>query len=523
MSSFFPYSFAFKTIFIILVSFIITFGLYTFFSLNTHRDQMIQLVVNEAESLSDTIKRSTKHNMLKYDTEGMHKTIETVGGQKGIVKVRIFNKDGMITYSSDKSEIGNMVDKKAEACYVCHSLETPLEQVDVPSRVRIFRVNNHSRIIGIINPIYNEPNCSNALCHAHPETQKVLGVLDVLISLEDIDKQISSYRRKWFSFVLVSILFICTVIILFIRKYVFTPIRILMDGVKRISTGDLSTTIHLDTKDEFFALSRAFNKMVMDLRRAKEEELKWGKMLEKKLEERTEELTRIQKHLIQTEKLVSMGRLAAGIAHEINNPLGSILIYSNLLLEDLKDTQYADNIKKLIKETERVKYIVNGLLEFARPRESQMKNHDINSIIKRTLDLVSKQPLFHNVNIKVNFNVTPLIVQCDESQIQQVFTNFIINAGEAMNGKGDLTIETQVSSDNKFAEIKISDTGCGIPPEGMKRLFEPFYTTKQKTGLGLSISYNIIMRHNGSIEVKSEVNKGTTFILKLPLGRVSDG
>jgi len=230
-----------------------------------------------------------------------------------------------------------------------------------------------------------------------------------------------------------------------------------------------------------------------------------------------QELEQAQTQLIRTEKLASIGQLAAGVAHEINNPLGTILIYSHLIQKSLEpDDPKREDIALVISEANRAKEIVQGLLSFAREKKLRASEININDILEEVLSLVVNQSLFHNIKIKKSFDQDPQAIVADETQLKQVFLNIILNAAQAMEGNGKLTISTIF--DKKQIKIKIADTGPGIPPEVMGKLFSPFFTTKEKgTGLGLAISYGIIERHQGKIDVETELGKGSTFVITLPV------
>jgi signal transduction histidine kinase len=235
--------------------------------------------------------------------------------------------------------------------------------------------------------------------------------------------------------------------------------------------------------------------------------------MERKLEE-----THVQ--LVSSEKMASLGKLAAGIAHEINNPLGGILIYSSLMMEDLlaEDPKRQD-LARIVQEAGRCKEIVKSLLEFARQTEPKMEPTDINRAITEGLFFLENQALFLNIQILKRLDpVLPLIVG-NAGQLKQVFMNIIVNAAEAMHGNGVLTITTSYASDRKMVLVEFTDTGEGIPEENLKRIFDPFFTTKdvgKGTGLGLATSYGIIESHEGRIGVKSKVGEGTTFAIELP-------
>jgi len=319
--------------------------------------------------------------------------------------------------------------------------------------------------------------------------------------------------------------FLCVVFLLIILYFsttrIINPLQKMVIATQEIAKGDLSHKVEMQSKDEIGYLADSFNQMTANLKTAKKKLVEWGKTLEKKVDERTKELTEMQAHLVQSEKLASLGKLAAGIAHEINNPLGGILIYSHLLLEDVdKKSPLHENLKKIVKETTRCKDIVKGLLEFARPKEPEMSLINISETVEKSLAIMEGQALFQNINIKRSFvSDLPKIV-ADSAQLQQVFINIILNAAEAMDGNGVLTLSTALNEDNTHIEVKFSDTGHGIKEEDNKRLFEPFFSTKEVgkgTGLGLAISYSIIQKHQGTIGVESKAGKGSIFTVKLPV------
>jgi two-component system NtrC family sensor kinase len=334
---------------------------------------------------------------------------------------------------------------------------------------------------------------------------------------------IDTTNRVMLTFIIIA--FLCVVFLLVILYFSTTkitnPLQKMVAATQIISEGDLAHRVKVNSKDEIGYLAESFNMMTANLETANEKLVEWGKTLEKKVEERTKELREMQAHLIQSEKLASLGKLAAGIAHEINNPLGGILIYSNLLLEDTdKNNPHYENLRKIVKETSRCKDIVKGLLEFARPKEPMTSLIGVNEILESSLAIMEKQALFLNINIKKSYESNIPKITADSAQLQQVFMNIILNAAEAMAGEGTLTLSTSLNPDNKCIEVKFSDTGQGIKEEDKKRLFEPFFTTKEVgkgTGLGLAISYSIIQKHHGTIEVKSQVGKGSTFTVKLPV------
>ncbi len=238
-----------------------------------------------------------------------------------------------------------------------------------------------------------------------------------------------------------------------------------------------------------------------------------------KLQLSHQELEKAQTHLIRTEKLASLGQLAAGVAHEINNPLGTITIFAHLLLKNIPEDNAARNdIQLIIEEANRTKEIVQGLLSFARETKLRPGSSNLNDVLEDVLSLVVNQALFHDIKIKKNLLDELPATFVDPTQIKQVFLNMILNAAQAMAGNGKLSITTQVDHENNMIQIIVQDNGPGIPEKVMSKIFDPFYTTKEKgTGLGLAISYGIIQRHLGKIDVETDMGKGSTFTVSLPI------
>jgi len=506
---------------ILVVGFILVLfiGIFAYVNIASQKKQLIGEVMRGAIRISETVRRSTRYDMLRNLSDDVHQIIETIGQQEGLEKIRVFNKEGKMMFSTDKNEIGKMVDKKAEACYACHSAEEPLEKLDTPDRSRIFKAKPGHRVLGVISAIYNEPDCYTPDCHAHPPEQKVLGVLDIGMSLAEVDKEIKEAQNKMIIFAVIAFLIISVTISISINRYVNRPVRELVKGTKKIAEGDLSYSILIKTEDEIGQLASSFNQMTLDLKKADEKLIEWGKTLEQKVEQRTKELRETQNQLIQSEKLASLGKLAAGVAHEINSPLTGILTYSSLLLKTKEDTNpEKEDLEVIVNETNRCKRIVKGLLDFARQTEPQKVLSDINEVIEKSINLISHQATMQNVKIEEKIKPDLPKIMIDVGQVQQVFMNILLNAVEAMPQEGTLTVSS--GTEDEMVAIRFTDTGIGIPEENLPKIFDPFFTTKKQgkgTGLGLSVSYGIIERHRGKLEVESKVGKGTTFTVKLPI------
>ena len=266
-------SLGFKLICTVSAIAILGIGVYASVNINTQRNQLIQQVIHSSNQVSETIKRSMRYDMLKYQPERLHRAIDTIGAQEGIDKVRIFNYLGEIIYSSDREEMGAMVDKSAEQCYACHAKEKPFERLTTSARSRIFKTAAGNRVLGMINPIYNEPDCYSAPCHIHPQEQKVLGVMDIDVSLAEVDQEIISNKKKMTLFAVVAILGISLTIGLFVQRFVSRPVKHLLEGTERVSAGDLSTPLDISSTNEIGTLARSFDQMTQ-LLQISEQELK---------------------------------------------------------------------------------------------------------------------------------------------------------------------------------------------------------------------------------------------------------
>jgi two-component system NtrC family sensor kinase len=299
------------------------------------------------------------------------------------------------------------------------------------------------------------------------------------------------------------------------------PIAAMVAATRNIAAGRFDQEVPSEAQGEIALLADSFNTMLKSLRQMKGDLEEWGRTLEEKVRKRTEELVAMQARVAQSERLASLGMLAAGVAHEINNPLGGIFALTGLTLEDMTpDDPNRENLEEVVKQTQRCRNIVRNLLEFARHSEGSAGPIDLNKIIEATLSLLEKQAAFFNITVVRNYGSGLPPVLANQSELQQVFMNIFVNAVQAMQEKGTLTITTGPHTEDRTVAATIADTGCGIPADKIGQVFDPFFTTKasgQGTGLGLSIAYGIVTSHGGTISVSSEAGKGTTFTVQMPV------
>jgi two-component system, NtrC family, sensor kinase len=310
------------------------------------------------------------------------------------------------------------------------------------------------------------------------------------------------------------------VILLAIRvsNHISQPIRAMADAAVKISEGDYQQKVEITSADEIGILARNFNTMVNRLLMAHQELRRWAETLEGKVAARTAELRAMQAHLIKTEKLAGVGKLAAGVAHEINNPLTCVLTSGSILLEDVgKDHPWREDLQTIVDETLRCRKIVNGLLDFSRQSKPKKEEISLNRVVEDVLALVRNQVSFSNVLAHTQLAPELPLILADNGQIRQVLLNVVLNAAQAMPQGGEIRIVSGFDSAEKMVRLTVSDTGPGIPENIRGQLFEPFFTTKQTgTGLGLAIAYGIIELHKGKLSIDSAPGRGTTVSIEIP-------
>jgi two-component system, NtrC family, sensor kinase len=499
------------------------------------RQELLASVAERVTQLSEVITKSTRYAMLQNQPDYVERIIHDVGNQEGIDKVRILSKDGKITHSTNSAEIGQTLDRKAEACSHCHQSEQPLEQVPRSERTWTFTTPEGRRMLGSMEVIRNERSCYTAACHQHAKATSVLGVLDIVYSLDEIDRsmRVSALTIAAFSLGFIIVASLC--VSFFVHRLVYVPLRDLETGARRLASGDLEQTIPVRSEDEFGQLSASFNAMTAALKRSQQELREWGHTLEEKVEKRTQELRLAQAEAVRGEKLASVGLLAAGIAHELNNPLTGILTISHLIRRKMPEgSPDAEDLDVVIRETKRCAAIIRRLLDFAREKTPEKKFADLNQLIEETARIVERPAHLRDIEITMDLDRDLPPVWIDADLIKQVIMNMLVNAQHAIEEKGSITVRSRRCPEPRrpepgaepvpMVEFSIIDTGCGIPAENLQRIFDPFFTSKEVgkgTGLGLSVSHGIVRSHGGAIEVESKVGEGSTFRVTLPIKPLS--
>jgi two-component system, NtrC family, sensor kinase len=499
--------------------------------------EILDKVSDNVTQLSEVITKSTRFAMLQNQPAYVDRIIHDVANQEKIDRVRILSKEGRITHSTYAPEIGQIVDRKAEACSHCHQSKRPLAQIPKNERTWTFTSPQGKPLLGSMEVIRNEPSCYNAACHQHSKETSVLGVLDIVYSLDEIDRKVKTGTLAIAGFSLGFIAIVAAAVGFFLHRMIYLPLRDLESGAYRLATGNLDQPIPVRSADEFGKLATSFNAMTQALRKSQDELRDWAHTLEQKVEKRTQELHHAQAETMRGEKLASVGLLASGVAHELNNPLTGILTFSHLLRQKMpENSQDAEDMDLVIRETKRCAAIIKRLLDFAREKHPEKKFTNLNQVIEDTVRIVERPAHLRDIEISLDLDRTLPPIWIDADQIKQVIMNMLVNAQHAIEEKGSITIRTRCSPQPRapaqgiepvpMVEMSFVDTGCGIPQKDLRRIFDPFFTSKEVgkgTGLGLSVSHGIVEAHGGLIEVESTVGEGSTFRVLLPLTPPSNG
>jgi two-component system, NtrC family, sensor kinase len=499
---------------LLLFVLVVILTLLGYMNVRLHRSHLESARLVAAQRMADVIRSSTSYYMLRNDRPALQHIVESVGNQPALEAVRVYNADGAVAFSTFREELNTNVGRAG----------LPL------SGARIYK-SRAGRAIGVATPIMNTPSCSSAACHAHPASQQVLGVLDTSVSLAaaDADVRTTTWQFIWYSTAGVLLTLLSTAI--FVWHFLHKPVSALRKGTELLAAGELGVHITVPSNDELGMLAKSFNEMSSRLKEDQDEITAFTRTLENRVAMKTAELRRAQEQMIQAEKLTSLGKLAAVVAHEINNPLSGILTYAKLLRkwidrgDDLENHsgEMREALILIESESRRCGEIVRRLLTFARAAPMNITDFDVNEVIRRCIKLVEHKLEVGNIVAHLDLETLPAI-RGDSAHIEQVILSLVMNAIEAMPHEGNLRILTRSDPEKGNIAVSVEDDGMGIAPEVLSRLFDPFVTTKEEgqgTGLGLAISRSITDRHNGRIDVQSEVGRGTTFVVTLPVGEAA--
>jgi two-component system, NtrC family, sensor kinase len=459
---------------------------YAFIALRSQGNYLQGLARHEADLIAAVADRALARAMGQGETEVVQAILSRIGEHSVLAGIRIVDATGRIRRSNRLDEIGRTLPPG----------ERP--QGSAPEPVWDLR----EQTVGVFRPILNGPTCTG--CHSRNRT--TLGFLNVRVSFPAIDSDVAQQWSFMILMAVVSLVAAGGLIAILFTFILGRRIDALSYTMSRVEAGDLAARVPEDTPDELGRLGKSFNAMVARLADAR-----------RQLEDRHAEAIR------RAQNLASLGQMAAGIAHEINNPIAGMQNCVRTLLKGMRDEgQRAQYLEMLREGLERIGRTVGQLLNFARESKPHLQPTHLAPLLQRCRALVELVLAAHRIALTLSMDDTLPALLADAHQLEQVFLNVLKNALEAIPDGGSVSVSAGVAqrAAGAFAEVRVRDTGMGIPPENLPRIFDPFFTTKEVgkgTGLGLSVSYGIVRAHGGFIDVQSDVGKGTTVTIALPL------
>ena len=523
----FGQSLAVKLFAILVIVVGVGFGFSAWLIVQKHTDALMYQIRRSADRVADVLISATHQGMMRNQREDVRDIIQMIGTEPGVDGIRIYNKTGEIIVSTDSSEQHKFVDLKAEECVACHTGTGALTMPRAELRHRIVRQPDGHRTLALIAPIRNEPACSEAPCHAHPPDKEILGVFDVRMSLTDVDAALARSRRDLTTWSIVFAVLAALASGVLVWWFVHRPVHRLTMATEELAAGNLDYQIPPMGKDELGRLAKDFNRMTEQLAAARKELTNWAETLESRVEQKSNELQRIHDGMAQIDKLASLGRLAATVAHELNNPLSGINTYVSLGMrrlgkkgdDDPAITETVKELKFIHDEIDRCGGIVRNLLLFSRNAPLELAPVPVEDIIDHCTQLIDHHLKLNEIALHVNIE-SNASVYGDVQQLRQALIAILMNAVEAMPHGGEMNVTARCLPDKHMCEISVADTGRGIPKDDLPHIFEPFFSSKPSpsgVGLGLSVVYGIVQRHRGRVNVESEPGHGTTITIRLPV------
>ncbi len=524
-----------RVVFIIAILSVFLFVSFNIIFQSVNEQYLNTVIRQSGTNIGSIVEGALYHSMRQNDKSALQNTLDIINTLPGIDEVNMYDSNDNLVYSSF-AEANNRSHSDPN-CTNCHAnirslfpgLEKSYKIIDVNTDCLMNKNDNGSRHLLIRSPILNERSCYVSSCHYHQETDTLLGSLVIKIPLKAQDEAIQKSSTEFFFLAILATMLLSSFLLLFTRKKIKNPLNELVKVSVAVANGDKSTRLEIKPNqlDDMRMVSEAFNDMLDNLQTATVELENWSQQLEYKVQKKSEELGAAQNELMHVERLASLGKLSSSVAHEINNPLSGILIYTKLLLKQVNNPEiYASKRESMLKhlrliesETKRCGDIVKGLLDFSRKDQNDFEPKHLHEILKETYELMTHPIKIVDIKFEYDFAAYSDLIYCNPNQIKQACIAILVNASEAIKENGEITIKTK-NLDEETICIEISDNGLGIAEEDISHIFEPFFSTKQDVsgiGLGLAIVHGIIQNHKGKIQVNSELGHGTTISVNLPL------
>ena len=501
---------------------------------SVNEEYMKSVLSQSGSNVGLLVEGALYRSMLENDKVALQSTLDIINTMPGIADVNMYDEDNNLVNSSFSDDT---IGHNNPNCKNCHfdldemfpGTEKSYRIIDVDSECKMSKKESSVRHLLIKSPILNQPSCYESSCHAHQASDEVLGSFVIRMPLQHLDAALIKSLRDFLLLAILMTLLLVSFLILFTRKNIKKPLTAIIKASEAVTRGDKSTRLKIKANqlDDMRMVSFAFNDMLDNLQAATLKLQNWSHQLEYKVQKKTEELGEVQNELIKIERITSLGRLSLSVAHEINNPLSGILTYSKLVYKQLnnldldagKKETVLKHLKLIETETKRCGDIVKGLLDFSRTDQNDFQPKNLHEILRETHDLMSHPIKIANIHFIKDFVASSDLINCSANQIKQACVAILVNASEAVLENGEITLRTS-NPDKGNIKLDIIDNGLGVAPEDIPHILEPFFSTKQNErgiGLGLAIVHGIVKSHNGHIEVKSELGKGTTVSITFPL------
>ena len=502
-------------------------------------EDYLQSVIHQCGNrISFLVEGSLYQSMLNNDKAGLDDMLGVIKSMPGIDDIHIYDNNYDLAYTSRfVNPTPETVRNSGLDCKRCHTGEDILfstnertyKVVEVDSKCKDNATKMDQRYLFINSPVLNKPSCYTNDCHAHSKKEEVLGSMLIKIPLQGLDAALDKSLTDFFLMATILTVLLLVFLFFFTRKKIRNPLGKIINVSEAVARGDLSIRLEVrkNQLDDIKMLSQAFNNMLNKLNDVTKEQQSWSQQLEYKVQKKTEELKEAHHELIHVERMASLGKLSSSVAHEINNPLAGVLTYTKLVYRQLskqdinitKKESLLKYLKVIETETKRCGEIVKGLLDFSRKDQQDFENKSLHKLLRETYDLMQHSMKMTDISFITDFSATSDTIKCGSNQIKQACVAILVNATEAISENGEIIIQT-INPDKEHITIKFIDNGSGIEPEDIQHIFEPFFSNKQKAsgiGLGLAIVHGIVQSHHGKVDVKSELGKGTTFFITLPV------
>lgn len=523
-----------RVVFITTISLFFLFVAFGIIFRSVNENYMKSVISENGNNIGRLVEGALYQSMMENDQTSLQRMLDQINAMESIDNVSMYDNKNNLAYTSILNNSANHSDPDCKSCHEdLDKMFSPDKKsyriVNADSECVMNPGNENVRNLLIKSPILNKPSCSAAACHAHNPDEKVLGSLIIKMPLQGLDNALKESTTDYFLLASVLTVILIVFLIYFTNKRIKSPLNEIILASEAVTRGDKSKRLQIKPHQlsDMRMVSHAFNEMLDNLQSATLELENWSQQLEYKVQKKTEELGQAHNELMNIERIASLGKLSLSVAHEINNPLSGILVYSKLIqkqlnnpyLDEEKKNSMLKHLKLIESETKRCGDIVKGLLDFSRKDQNGFEPKHLHEILSNTFELMSHSMKISDINFIPDFAAKNDMIFCSPNQIKQVCLAILVNAREAVSENGEIVVQT-TNPDEEHVKIEFTDNGVGIAKEDIPHIFEPFFSTKEKTtgiGLGLSIVHGIVQNHKGRTEVQSEQGKGTTIAVILPL------